>query len=123
MNTHADAETEIDRLPFVEYASVIAERGARQFGNPDKPKLTFDELVASGMTFAEIEAEYGEETAINAGIARDPDNPELTAEDFAMMRPAIEVDPDLVEAYLSGNLKMPSGETVRPVSRRQAASR
>ena len=123
MSTHTDVEMEIDQLPFVEYARIMAERGARQFGNPDKPKLTFDELVESDMTFVEIEAEYGEETAINAGIARDPDNPELTAEDFARMRPAIEVDPELVKAYLSGNLKMPSGETVRPVSRRQEASR
>jgi hypothetical protein len=123
MNIRTDADAELDRLPFVEYARITAERGATQFGNPDKPKLTFDELVASGMTFAEIEAEYGEETAINAGIARDPDNPELTAKDFAVMRPAIEVDPDLVEAYLSGNLKMPSGERVSPVPRRQTADR
>ena len=72
MSTHTDVEMEIDQLPFVEYARIMAERGARQFGNPDKPKLTFDELVESDMTFVEIEAEYGEETAINAGIARDP---------------------------------------------------
>ena len=107
MNTHTDAEAEIDKLPFLEYARIIAERGARQFGNPDKAKLTFDELVASGMTFAEIEAQYGEETAINAGIARDPDNPELTAEDFAMMRPAIEVDPKIAEAHRRGKVGMP----------------
>lgn len=32
-----------------------------------------------------------EEAAINAGIAADPDNPELTEEDFARMRPHAEV--------------------------------
>ena len=31
-----------------------------------------------------------ENAAINAGIALDPDNPELTDEDFARMRPAME---------------------------------
>ncbi len=31
-----------------------------------------------------------EDAAINAGIALDPDNPELTEEDFARMRPAME---------------------------------
>ncbi len=107
MNIHTDADAELDNLPFVEYARIIAKRGATQFGNPDKPKLTFDELVASDMTFAEIEAEYGEETAINAGIARDPDNPELTAEDFARMRPAIEVDPEIAAEYRRSKIGMP----------------
>jgi uncharacterized protein (DUF4415 family) len=34
-----------------------------------------------------------EEARIQAGIAADPDNPELTDEDFARMRPASEVLP------------------------------
>lgn len=38
-----------------------------------------------------------EEAAINAGIAADPDNPELTDEDFARMRP-VWAFPDLVDA-------------------------
>ena len=37
-----------------------------------------------------------EEEQINAGIALDPDNPELTDEDVARMRPAIEVVPEIV---------------------------
>lgn len=40
-----------------------------------------------------------EEAAIQKDIARDPDAPELTAEDFARARPAIEIDPELVERH------------------------
>ena len=81
-------ESDIDNLPFEEYAQVMAERGAAEFGDPNKPKLTFKEIVASDMTFTQIEAEYGEETAINSGIARDPDTWEWTDEDFARARRA-----------------------------------
>ena len=96
METPAD----IYKLPFEEYAKVMAERGAREHGNPDTPKLTFDELVASELTADEIYEQYGEETAINVGIARDPDAPELDDEWFARARPAIEVHPELVEYSL-----------------------
>ena len=65
-------DDDIYNLPFEEYAQVMAERGAAEFGDPNKPKLTFQEIAASDMTFSEIETEYGEETAINEGIARDP---------------------------------------------------
>lgn len=40
-----------------------------------------------------------EEAAIQRGIALDPDNPEWTEEDFREARPAIEVMPELVEAW------------------------
>ena len=50
-------------------------------------------------TFRKIAAKYGEEAAINAGIAVDPDARELTDEEFAQMRPAIEVDPELVRHW------------------------
>ena len=53
----------------------------------------------TGWTFDEIAAKYGEEAAIQAGIAADPDTWELTDEDFAHMRPAGEVHPELVEAW------------------------
>ena len=79
-------EIDIDNLPFEEYAQIMCERGAAEFGDPNKPKLTFKEIVASDMTFSQIEAEYGEETAINSGIARDPDTWEWTEEDFARAR-------------------------------------
>ena len=81
-------EIDIDNLPFEEYAQVMCERGAAAFGDPNKPKLTFKEIVASDMTYSQIEAEYGEETAINSGIARDPDTWEWTDEDFARARRA-----------------------------------
>ena len=42
---------------------------------------------------------YEEEAAIQKDIALDPDAPELTAEDWARARPAIEVAPELVERY------------------------
>ncbi len=77
----------------------------------DLTEEQFDEIVASEMTFAEIESRYGEEVAINAGIARDPDTWELTDEDFARMCPAIELVPDLVEESLRKRCKEdPSGQ-------------
>ncbi len=41
-----------------------------------------------------------EEAAIQRGIAQDPDNPELTEEDFARMRPVRETHPEYVEDWL-----------------------
>ena len=84
---------------------------------PAKVDLTerqIDEIAATPMTFDEVEAEYGEAVAIRVGAARDPDNPELTAEDFARMRPAAEVVPHIVEAYrrTHGRQKAPTKEKV-----------
>ena len=59
--------------------------------------MTFDKLVASELSFDEISARYGEKTAINVGIARDPDAGELGDEWFARARPAVEVVPQIVE--------------------------
>ncbi len=56
----------------------------------------FDEIVASELTFDQIAEQYGEAVAVNVGIARDPDNPEVTGEMFARARPAIAVHPHLV---------------------------
>ena len=105
---------DLDKLPFAEYAAIMAERGAKQYGKPGVPKLSFEELVASKLTFAEIEAQYGEETAINVGIAQDPDAPEWTDEDWARARPAIEVHPELVEWSLRrrGKQKAPTKELI-----------
>ena len=64
--------------------------------------MTFDELVASGLSFDEIESRYGEETAINVGIARDPDAAELDSEWFSSARPAAEVVPEIVERARRG---------------------
>ena len=67
--------------------------------------MTFDELVASGLSFDEISTMYGEETAISVGIARDPDAAELDDEWFASARPAIEVIPQIVERARRGRGK------------------
>ena len=57
--------------------------------NVAEPNLT-------GMTFDEIAAKYGEETAIQAGIAADPEwGPDEL--DMSDARPATELLPDLVE--------------------------
>ncbi len=109
-----ETPVDIQKLPFEEYARIAAERGAREHGNPNTPKLTFDELVTSEQTPDEIEAEYGEETAINVGIARDPDAAELDDEWFTRARPAVEVHPELVESSLRrrGKQKAPTKERV-----------
>lgn len=55
-----------------------------------------------------------EEAAIQRGIALDPENPEWTDEDWARARPAIEVCPEIVEAYRRsrGPNKNPTKEAV-----------
>ena len=77
-------------------------------------KLTIDELAASQMTFEDIEAEYGEETAIKVGIARDPDAPELDDDWFARARPAAEVVPRVVERWrrTRGKQKTPTKKSI-----------
>ncbi len=85
--------------------------------SPSKVDLTreqIDEIAAGPLTYNEIESEYGEETAINVGIARDPDTVELTKEDFVRMRPASEVLPHIVERYrrTRGKQKAPTKEKV-----------
>lgn len=82
--------TERDRQPLAERAQrLLYEGGFTE---------AFNDLVSSGLTFTEIKAIYGEETAINVGIARDPDAPEWTEEDWANARPVREVAPHLVGA-------------------------
>ena len=53
----------------------------------------------SKMTFAEIEALYGEEAAIQAGIAADPDTFELDEEWFRKARPARDVHPEIIDRW------------------------
>ena len=65
----------------------------------EKENFMSNQIDFSGLTFDEIAEEYGLEAAIQAGIAADPDTWELTEEDFARMRPASEVHPELVLAW------------------------
>lgn len=60
----------------------------------------YDEIA--GKTFSEVSAIYGEDVAIHVIIATDPDCWVPTEAEFAQARPAIEIDPDLVNAYLAG---------------------
>ena len=88
----------------VDFENMTAEQIVALYGK--------DELAE--MTFAEIEAKYGEEVAICAGIVADPDTRELTKEDFARMRPATEVAPHIVEGYrrTRGQQKAPTKDRI-----------
>ena len=66
----------------------------------------YDEIA--GKTFSEVTAIYGEQVAINVIIATDPDCWVPTEAEFAQARPAIEVDPHLVNAYLAAKAGNPS---------------
>ena len=101
------SEIDLDTMPFLDYARLMAERGAEELGGSGSPSLSFDELVSTEMTYAEIEAAYGEETAINVAIARDPDDLEWTEEASSRLRPASEVHPEFVEAWRRSRGKPP----------------
>ena len=98
MSTDADAD--IDRLPFLEYAR-------RMLAETDTA-TTFDELVLSPLTELQVEAQYGEETAINVGIARDPEDSTWWKEDYAQMRRAI-----AAARRVSTDAVVSPGETLR----------
>jgi uncharacterized protein (DUF4415 family) len=51
-----------------------------------------------------------EEAAINRGIALDPDNPEITDEQWKRMRPASEVMPEIVEGWRKRQGRPPINE-------------
>ncbi len=54
-----------------------------------------------------------EEAEIQAGIAQDPENPEITAEQFARMRPAAEVLPPDLYAALTRRRGRPKAEVTK----------
>ncbi len=51
-----------------------------------------------------------EEARIQAGIAADPDNPELTEADFARARPFAEAQPELLRMILQARERRPAQE-------------
>ena len=55
-----------------------------------------------------------EEAKIQAGIALDPDNPEITAEEFKLARPFADVFPELMESIRRARGR-PASETPRKV--------
>ncbi len=73
----------------------------------------WNDILARDLSFSEIETKFSQEVAIYAGIARDPDNPEWTEEDFANARPAIEVVPHIVAEY-----RRTRGKQAKPVKQR-----
>lgn len=66
----------------------------------------YDEIA--GKKFSEVAARYGEDVAVYVIIATDPDCWVPTEAEFARARPAIEADPDLVNAYLAGKSRDPA---------------
>lgn len=66
----------------------------------------YDEIA--GKKFSEVADIYGEDVAINVIIATDPDCWVPTEEEFAQARPAIEVDPYVVNAYLAAKANGPN---------------
>ena len=66
------------------------------------------------MTFDEIATKYGEEAAIEAGIAADSDTFELDVEWFAKARPVSETHPGILGAYrrTRGKQKAPTKERI-----------
>ncbi len=106
----------LDSLPFAEYADIMTEWGAKERGLPAVNRLSFAQLAASDLTYDEIEAQYGEETAINTGIARDPDALEWMDRDGSRARPVVEIDPDFVETHVAHKTAQKLREEGRDVS-------
>ena len=68
----------------------------------------------TGMTFAEIAEKFGEEAAIDAGIAADPDASEIGADQSRRMRPASDALPGFVARWrrTRGKQKAPTKQQI-----------
>ena len=69
---------------------------------PAKVELTtteIEEIASSPMTYEQVKEKYGEEVAIDVGIARNPDTWEWTDSDLARARPASIAVPHIVERW------------------------
>ena len=84
------AQTGTELLAFLRASPLVGEDLKIE---RDRTPGQIARLAATGRTFEDLAAEYGEEVAIQVGIARDPDARELTADEIATMRPAHEVMP------------------------------
>lgn len=78
--------------------------------NPELSQEQIDELAATDMTFREIEKKYGEEVAINVGIARDQDTFEVTDEIFELARQRMADNPEIVQQMRNVKFKWPAKE-------------
>ena len=75
---------------------------------PAKVNLTgkeIEEIAVGPMTYGQIEEKYGEEVAIDVGIARDPDTREWTDEDFSRAQLAEKAVPYIVEHWRRAQAK------------------
>ena len=87
---------------------------------PAKVELTqeqIDNIADTDMTFSQVEEKYGEENAILVGIARDPDNPEWTDEDWARRSPSPRPRPGQEDPHDRTRLH-PPGRPPRPSPRK-----
>ena len=68
-------------------------------------KEEIEEIASGSMTYEQVEEKYGEEIAIDVGIARDPDTREWTDEDFSRAQPAEKAVPHIVEHWRRAQAK------------------
>ena len=69
---------------------------------------------STGLTFAQVAEKYGEEAAIAAGIAADPDASEIGVDQSRRMRPASEALPGFVARWrrTRGKQKAPTKQQI-----------
>lgn len=77
-------------------------KSAAIWPQPAKVELTtkeIEEIASSPLSYGQVKEKYGEEVAIDVGIARDPDTWEWTDSDFARARPASIAVPHIIERW------------------------
>ena len=102
-------------VDFVERHSSLLEGLETDTERRDATRQSIDLTTLADMTYAEIEALYGEEIAINAGILNDADALVPTSEQLAKASPTVEVIPDWVTAWQVGAVNIPAQSAVEKV--------